>query len=644
MVDPSGGTNRKFTWRAVLLGTLLSLLMAIGAPYSRYVLGSSPMVFTSFSWGVVLSWLLLILLEVGLLRRIGGWKALTSSEMILVFVVASVGSSLTTTEAAGTMVSIIGGIHYFGSPENRWQETFSYLLPRWQVPTDARNAVTWLFDGVPRGARFPWSDWLIPVFWHGSFTIAFFLIQFALVALLRKHWVEHERLTFPIMQIPLELVRQPKAGEWRPPWTRPRLFWIGFTIPLTFYILQVLHWFWPMIPQIPTELGSISFGPEYPAMEMRLFWPVIGISFFANAEVIFSLLFFTLVGVLSMGWLQRLGIDVGLAKQPMQWLNTGALTMMVLWFMWQARGHLKAAARRALGRQDGGDDSQELLSYRVAYLLLIGSFLYMVLWMAHSGMNVVIAVALIVVVTIVYLGIARLSFEAGVMHVNAPIRGAEIIVDAVGSANLSHGTLAAISQQYWRFINVKSLFLVTFGHAGAITQGVEVPRRKMAIAAGLVTILTTIVAIWYTLQLGFSIGGFNLPGGGFASWPQDQPAALMRWITDPKPADLRRISFFGIGTFLMALLTWLRYMFPWWPLHPIGLAICFSYHIITSFLSFLIAWLAKSLALRLGGITLYRRTIPLFIGMLVGAFAGTGICFLVDFIWFPLSGHAVEFK
>ncbi len=644
MTDPSQTRNSRFTWRAVALGTMLSLFMAIGAPYSRYVLGSSPMVFTSLSWGVVISWLLLLLVDMWVLRRIPGWKPLSAAEMVLIFIMASVGSSATTTEAAGTMVTMIGGIHYFGSPENRWHETFGHMLPLWQVPTDARSAVTWLFDGVPRGKPYPWGDWLVPLFWHGSFTAAFFLVQFAFVALLRKHWVEHERLTFPIMQVPLELISQPKPGEWTPPWARPRLFWIGFLIPFAFYVLQLLHWFWPVVPQIPTDLGQISFGPEFPALSMQLFWPVIGISFFANTEVIFSLFFFTVLGVLSMGWLQRLGIDVGLAQQPMQWLNTGALMAMVVWFLWQARGHLLSAARRALGKREGDDDSGELLSYRTAYLMAIGSFLYIVLWMIRSGMSVVIAVLLIVVTTILYLGIARLSFEAGVMHVNAPLRCADIIVDAVGSANLSPSTLVAVSQQYWRGVNIKSLFLVTFGHAGALTQRVGIPRRRTAIAAGIVTVVTTLVAIWYTMHLGFSIGGYNMPDGVYNSWPQDQPAALMRWLTDPKPADLRRISFFGIGVGLMGLFTWLRYMFPWWPLHPIGLAICFSYHISSSFLSFLIAWVTKSLTLRLGGITLYRRTVPLFTGIIVGAFAGTGLCFLADFIWFPLSGHAVEFK
>jgi len=643
-MDSEPNSVARFTGRAVTAGAVISLLMAIGAPFSRYVLYSSPLVFTSFSWGVVTTWLLFVVFEMGVLRRFRFWRPMSSPEFAVAFMIATVGSSLTTTEVAGPIVTHIGGIHYFASPENRWHETLDSLLPVWLLPTDTHNAVKWLFDGVPQGQTYPWADWIVPLFWHGSFTAAFLLVQFALVGLLRKHWVEHERLTFPIMQMAVELIQQPEKGEFRPPWSRPRLFWFGFFIPITFLTLQMLSWFWPTVPQLPTNLGAISFGTEYPALNMNLYWPVIGIAFFANKEVIFSLLFFTVLGTLVTGWLTRLGIDVGVGAQPMQWLNMGALTVMVLWFLWLARRHLWSAARRAMGKPDGDDDSNEFISYRAAYLIIIGAVAYMVFWMQVSGSSIAIALLFIAMGTIVYLGIARLSFEAGVFHVNAPLRLVDMIVDATGSANISHASMAALAQHYWRFSNVKSLFLVTFGHAGALSQQMEIPRRRLNPAIVIVTVATTLLATWYTLYLGVAYGGYNFTDWIFRSGPADPFISLMKWISNPLPADFRRITFFGIGGGLMVLFSVLRYAFPWWPLHPIGLAICFSFHIKESILSFLIAWVAKSLTLRLGGIRLFRRTVPLFVGIVVGAFVGTAMCFLVDLIWFPMSGHAVEFK
>ncbi|MCH2666120.1 hypothetical protein MK139_17490, partial [bacterium] len=55
-----------------------------------------------------------------------------------------------------------------------------------------------------------------------------------------------------------------------------------------------------------------------------------------------------------------------------------------------------------------------------------------------------------------------------------------------------------------------------------------------------------------------------------------------------------------------------------------------------------IAWLIKLTVLRLGGIGLYRRTQPLFLGLLLGYAVMIGISSLVDAMWFPGEGQWVH--
>ena len=55
----------------------------------------------------------------------------------------------------------------------------------------------------------------------------------------------------------------------------------------------------------------------------------------------------------------------------------------------------------------------------------------------------------------------------------------------------------------------------------------------------------------------------------------------------------------------------------------------------------IIAWLAKRIILAIGGIDLYRKLRPLFIGLIIGFFAGVGISYAVDVIWFFGKGHAI---
>ena len=45
--------------------------------------------------------------------------------------------------------------------------------------------------------------------------------------------------------------------------------------------------------------------------------------------------------------------------------------------------------------------------------------------------------------------------------------------------------------------------------------------------------------------------------------------------------------------------------------------------------------------MRFGGIELYRKASPFFIGLIVGYFLGIGLSFIVDVAFFPGNGHAI---
>jgi len=61
--------------------------------------------------------------------------------------------------------------------------------------------------------------------------------------------------------------------------------------------------------------------------------------------------------------------------------------------------------------------------------------------------------------------------------------------------------------------------------------------------------------------------------------------------------------------------------FLWWPLHPAGYAICISgWFINWLWFSIFVSWIVKVIILRYGGIRVYRRSVPLFIGFVLGEY------------------------
>ena len=100
--------------------------------------------------------------------------------------------------------------------------------------------------------------------------------------------------------------------------------------------------------------------------------------------------------------------------------------------------------------------------------------------------------------------------------------------------------------------------------------------------------------------------------------------------------------FFGIGAAVMGVLVFLRYRFPWWPMHPVGFTIPLTYATLNSVFAVFLAWLLKSIVMRIGGANLYNRTRPLCLGLIVGYALGVGLSFLGDYIWFFGDGHGVH--
>ena len=109
----------------------------------------------------------------------------------------------------------------------------------------------------------------------------------------------------------------------------------------------------------------------------------------------------------------------------------------------------------------------------------------------------------------------------------------------------------------------------------------------------------------------------------------------LKEVPEYKP---ERYLFLGAGALIFSVMSFLRYRFTWWPLHQIGMIVPVG-HAMHSTMSILIAWSAKAIILRIGGASLYRRSRPFFVGMLVGYGLAVFTSYVVDQIWFPGRGH-----
>lgn len=88
--------------------------------------------------------------------------------------------------------------------------------------------------------------------------------------------------------------------------------------------------------------------------------------------------------------------------------------------------------------------------------------------------------------------------------------------------------------------------------------------------------------------------------------------------TDPKSIEM---IFTGVGFTFTIFMLMMRLRFLWWTLHPVGYIVSGKWGIGRIFFPLIIASVIKWSTLRFSGLSGYRKSIPFFLGLMLGDFA-----------------------
>ncbi len=241
---------------------------------------------------------------------------------------------------------------------------------------------------------------------------------------------------------------------------------------------------------------------------------------------------------------------------------------------------------------------------------------------------------------ILYTGVTRVVMEGGTLFIRGPLIGQTFVGYALGGPNMPVESHIAFGLSYSWHHELKGFFMAAAANSAKITDCMGMRRSQATFYVLLAALVAVLVSTVFALYMGYSYGAYNYGGWIFGYGSQVPYVEVLRKITDTKGPDWVRLGHAGAGAGLMGWLTFMRYRFPWWPVHPIGLpvGIC-GYPMNIYVFSIFLAWLCKWVIMRSGGIQLYHRAVPFFIGVILGYFTGIGISFVIDMIWFPGQGH-----
>ena len=636
-------------YRAILVGAALAALINVWEPYGYYISRGLWMRFGYISVAVLLPFVLLAFPINILLRLINPRLAFEPWEQVIIFSMGMVAAIFPTLGLIGFLCSYISAPFYYASPENFWAEWMVRTMPRWLAPSDTGLAVQWLFNGMPAGERIPWAVWVTPIFWWGLLIGALFLCSFCTMTILRKQWVDNERLAFPLAELPMLLMEKRERSVW-PAIAHKPLFWIGFGIPFFVICWNMASYFHPPWPKIPFQQWNwVQFGPQFPRILCKANFFVMGFAYFTPTNILFSVWFFRLVFVCEAALFNTVGLDIGKPDNwgcPFSaacgWQNWGGFLVLVLLGFWMARRHFVGVLRTAFGRKGGADDSQEVIRYRTALIGLVIGGAVVFWWYLRAGMSFRVAAFFVPIGFIIYVGVTRLVAQTGMIYCWSPITPQAATFYTLGYDTMSSTDRLMVGMGYCVNCNNERLIPYTAAH-NVRMAGLEPQARKgFLLMMALAAIVSLAVGVAYTLYLCYSRGANNFDA---FEWSRGH-----EWIfghvadkeLHPMPTDWARMAFMGIGALTTAIVAALQYRFAWWPIHPVGMAIGAGETTGYAAFSVFITWIIKILIIRLGGAQAYRRWRAFFVGIMVGYVCGLGVSFIVDVIWFPGNGHKIH--
>jgi hypothetical protein len=583
------------------------------------------------------------------LRRV---RPLDEGELIAVYTMLMVGTLMTSYGLVHFMLPTLVSARYYVGTEGRWS-VFLPLIPNWFGPTE-RRAIVGFWTGDVH--RVPWSDWIVPLLGWTVLAMAAVWVMLCLSVILQRQWIDRERLSFPLVALPLAIARQEPGGTLNAYFRSPQM-WVGFAVPVLLHTMMGLNQYYPSVPTFQFRHINVVEGlTQSPWNAIRgldvTFYPLmVGISYLLTVEISFSVWFFYLVrkflpvlGVQT-GW-SELTTPNGLVFPFADQQATGAWIAVVLSTLWVARRHLRAVLRAAVRGKAAGaavqlkggpgvarcalhvarersEQSEAALSYRTAVLGAVAGVAVIAAWMIAAGMSPGVALLFLILFFCWCVALSRIRAEAGMGGLTGPMMPQETLYLFEGTSPYGARNLTLLAHHRWMVHDLRALPCVMPSQLENLKMGdtVGLSGRSLAGAMMVAVLLSAVIAYVVLIPVVYHYGGITMNRQRFYEVPTEPFRELSRLLATPRvpdPVGMAAVAFGGLFTLVLSAM---RLQFLWWPFHPLGYAVGFSRRTIDwMWFSIFLGWLAKLLILRFGGMPAYRWAMPLMLGFILGEF------------------------
>jgi len=604
----------RIRFHVLLIGLVFVALNSYWALMGSEVWHSTQLTIASLFFNAVFTLLVLVLINLAIRKFIPRF-AMSQADLLTVYTMVVMLTTISGHTMMGYLLPVIAHAFWFATPENEWLQLFGNHVPDWLAVKDV-NVLRGFYEGessfyAPEILR----AWAKPVLAWSSFVIALWITLLALTVLIRKQWTENERLSYPIVQLPIAMTSDPRR------FFKSRWMWVGFSIAGGICLINGLSYIIPAVPYINVKNQTVANFANRPWSAMgpvRIsFYPfIVGLMFFTPLDLSFSCWFFYVFGNI-----QRI-VGIGMFGAKSIYLyeqSIGAWVAFGLIPLWMGRKFYIRIIRKILRKSYPLDDSHEPISYRTAMTIVVIGSLFLFVFLHQAGMSL----WAIGIFSLIYLpmamGITRSRAEIGPpVHTLIYVDPGRTMVTTLGTHRLGTANLTILTYLYPLNRCFRANPMPSELEALRIAERTRIGYRQMLAGMVIAIIFGIFVTFWLYLHVMYDLGATSKARGWIGTMGWEFFNRLNNWLAYPKNPNGAETGGIVGGFLFTALLAFMKTRFIWWPFHPGGYVLTTGGGLGRSWFAVFISWLLKAIILRTGGVRLYRKAVPFFLGLILG--------------------------
>ncbi|HEY3331775.1 MAG TPA: DUF6785 family protein [Capsulimonadaceae bacterium] len=634
--------------RAFLVGIPAVVAISVMSVYGDLVTKTVQFGVLQLAPPAIVGLLLLVLLNKGC-SRIARRELLNAADILIVYTMMLVGVMVSTRGAMEKVIPALAFLPYHSNASMRYNDLVTRYLPKWLLPftptaqTACPTGLREYYEGLARGSHIPWTAWA------GPLVAMFVLVGFVawayvcLSALIRRQWMDNERLSFPLTALPVAIIRDELDGK---PFLRNAVMWAGFAVPGLVFLFNGLNANIPAVPGVTLIYSINSMVSTYPWNQivntlLCVSFAAIGFAYLLPNDLLFSLWFFFILTRIEDITLAAFGTPVQRMGSHDASIFTGhqamaAYIVLIVSYVVLGKSHYSAVFRTAFTKTKVLDDSGEMLSYRSAIIGLLAAFAGVVVWLSIAGMSPWLATSVMgIYIFFVSVIMSRAVNEAGLLITETSFLPTQMIQLVVPMSSWGPQNIT-----FTGFVNtvfareLRGVLLSPLMDSQKMASDIRMKQRSLLlpfVAAGVVAFAVSAVAFLYLSYTRGQLLLYDYPDGNAGNMYWHAAAAIVGMAP---PLDHIAYIGFGIGTVFTGMLLRLRTLLPWFPLNPLAYAVAPTWAMNCLWFPCLVAWIIKVPVMRYGGVAMFQRLRPFMLGMILGEFT-------IAMLWALLSAPAI---